>query len=267
VLSYEESTAISMRLTVLGGSAASPNAGMGCAGFLIETRTTRLVLDLGPGTLPELRRHTDFRRFDAVIISHMHLDHVLDLLALRHALAYNPVPPPAPIPVWLPPGGIDVLVRATAPFDACDEPGRFAATVSVVEYDPARPLAIGDATVTFAPTTHYVPAWAIRVQAPGTTALGYTGDTGPAAKLAGFFSGIEVLIAEATLLEPGDRPPAERGSLTAAEAGALAAASGAATLVLTHMWEELDFGAYRERAAAAFRGRIELATPGLTIVW
>ena len=69
-----------MKLTVLGGSAASPNVGMGCAGVLLQTDRTRLVLDLGPGTLQELRRHTDFRTLDAVIVSHMHVDHVLDLL-------------------------------------------------------------------------------------------------------------------------------------------------------------------------------------------
>ncbi len=139
---------------------------MGCAGLLLQTDRTRLVLDLGPGTLQELRRHTDFRTLDAVIVSHMHVDHVLDLLALRHALAYNPLPAPAPVPVWLPPGGAELLAQATAPFDACDEPGRFAATVKVAEYDPARPLTIGDVVVTFAPAVHYIPAWAIRVQPP-----------------------------------------------------------------------------------------------------
>ncbi len=256
-----------MKLTVLGGSAASPNTGAGCAGFLVETESTTLVLDLGPGTLPELRRHTDFRTLDAVVISHMHVDHVLDLLALRHALAYNPVPAPAPIPVWLPPGGIDILTRATAPFDACDEPERFAATVRVAEYDPAQALHVGDAVVTFAPAVHYVPAWAIRVHAPGAADLGYTGDTGPAANLADFFAGVEILIAEATLLSPGDGPAAERGSLTAAEAGELAAASGAKTLLLTHMWEERDFAACREQAQRRFAGRIEMAFPGLAVRW
>ncbi len=94
-----------MRLTILGGSAASPNTGMGGSGLLVESGRTRLVLDLGPGTLQELRRHTDFRTLDAVVISHMHVDHVLDLLSLRHALAYNPIPAPVPVPVYLPPGG------------------------------------------------------------------------------------------------------------------------------------------------------------------
>src|SRR5689334_10881426 len=132
-----------MRLTVLGGSAASPNTGAGCSGYLIEHEDARLWLDPGPGTLPELRRHADFRALTAVLVSHMHLDHLLDLLALCHALAYNPIPQTAPIPVWLPPGGADLLARAVEPFDECDEPGRFAATVAVREYDPARLLTIG----------------------------------------------------------------------------------------------------------------------------
>jgi ribonuclease BN (tRNA processing enzyme) len=256
-----------MRLTVLGGSAASPNPGMGCAGLLLQTDRTRLVLDLGPGTLQELRRHTDFRTLDAVIVSHMHVDHVLDLLALRHALAYNPLPAPAPVPVWLPPGGAELLARANAPFDACDEPGRFAATVNVAECDPARPLTIGDVVVTFAPAKHYIPAWAIRAQPSAGPALGYTGDTGPASWLAEFFAGVHILVAEATLLEPGDRPWNERGSLTAAEAGQLAAAAGVEILVLTHMWEEFGFAVYRTQATAVFPGQIEMAVPGLTLSW
>jgi ribonuclease BN (tRNA processing enzyme) len=139
--------------------------------------------------------------------------------------------------------------------------------VKVAEYDPARPLTIGDVVVTFAPAVHDIPAWAIRVQPSAGSALGYTGDTGPAAALAGFFAGVHVLIAEATLLEPGVRPSDERGSLTAAEAGELAVAAGAEILVLTHMWQELGLPAYRAQAEAVFPGRIEMASPGVTFSW
>src|SRR5688572_27843045 len=109
-----------MRLTILGGSAAGPNTGQGCSGLLVETATSRLVIDLGPGTLPELRRHADFRTLTGIVVSHLHLDHVLDLLALRFALAYNPVPPPGPIPLWLPPGGRDFFRRVAEAFADSD---------------------------------------------------------------------------------------------------------------------------------------------------
>jgi ribonuclease BN (tRNA processing enzyme) len=114
---------------------------------------------------------------------------------------------------------------------------------------------------------HYLPAWAMRVSTAGSSDLGYTGDTGPAADLAPFFRGVGVLVAEATLLEPTSEPTAERGSLTAAEAGELATAAGAEALVLTHMWEEIGFATYRERAAAAFPGEVVMGGPGLIVRW
>ena len=138
----------------------------------------------------------------------MHLDHVLHLLALRHALAYNPVRAPAPVPVRLPPGRADLLDRAAAPVDSCDDPGVFASTVRIEEYDLSHSLAIGDAHIVFGPTMHHVPGWAMRVSVPGATGLGYTGDTGPAADLGRCFASVGVLIAEATLPESGVQPAA-----------------------------------------------------------
>lgn len=253
-----------MRLTVLGGSAASPNTGAGCAGFLVQRGGTSVVLDMGPGTLQELRRHTDFRTLSAVIISHMHVDHVLDLIALRHALAYNPVSPPGPVPLWLPPGGAEILAQVTAPFDRCDDPGTFTSTVSVQEYDPARPLQIGELEVHFQRTVHILPTWAMRVCAPEGD-LGYTADGGPMSDWDDLLRGVRLLVAEATLLEPGARPIAQRGSLTATEAGELAQRCGAEILLLAHMWEEHGQAAARDRAAAAFPCEIALAVPGLML--
>lgn len=256
-----------MRLTVLGGSAASPNTGAGCSGYLVEAGDTRLFVDPGPGTLQELRRHADFRSLSAVLVSHVHLDHMLDLLALRHALAYNPVRYANPTPVWLPPGGAAFLARVTAPFDECDEPGRFDATVAVREYDPDQPIIIGDIEIAFAQTVHYLPAWAMRFTANSGQTLGYTADTGPSADLNGFFDGVDVLLAESTLVEAGGEPIDERGSLTAMEAAKLAQTANAKTLVLTHFWEEHERTQPHPAARDYFAGRVEIAKPGLTLIW
>ena len=254
-----------MRLTVLGGSAASPNSGAGCSGYLVRSGTAALLVDPGPGTLPELRRHADFRSLSAVVVSHLHLDHVLDLLALRHALAYNPLPAPGPVPVWLPPGGAAWLAEAVAPFDACDEPGVFASTVSVGEYDPEGCLAVGGLAVRFTPAVHWLPTWAMRVEDAATgAALGYTADTGPSADLR-LLAGIDLLLAEATLPDDDPTPPERRRSLTGEDAGRLATRLGAGRLVLTHLWEERGFDAALASARRAYPGPIDLARPGLTL--
>ena len=89
----------------------------------------------------------------------------------------------------------------------------------------------------------------------------------PAADLAGFFTDVDLLIAESTLIEPGPRSRTTRGSLTAAEAGELARQADAARLLLTHMWEETGFETCRALAATAYSGPIALASPGLRITF
>lgn len=107
----------------------------------------------------------------------------------------------------------------------------------------------------------------MRIASDGAADLGYTADTGPAAELAPFFSGVGVLVAGTGLLEPGAEPFAKRGLLTATEAGELARSADARTLVLTHLWQERGFDCYHALAEQAFPGRLEVAHPGLVVKW
>lgn len=257
------------RLTVLGGSAAGVGTGVGCSSYLVECDGTALVLDLGPNTLLELRKHTDFRALDAIVITHLHLDHILDLFALRFTLAYNPEKRNRKVPLWLPPGGEEFLLKGARVF-ADDGPAEqwFSRVFDLAEYDPDGSLAFGTTALTFHPTVHYIPCWAIRVdeQTRGT-ALVYTGDTGPSANLAGFARDAEVLIVDAGRFGPDKEPFDRRGHSSAEEAGELAAKASVRTLVLAHLWEEHGLATYQREAQQAFTGSIKLALPGLTVDW
>jgi ribonuclease BN (tRNA processing enzyme) len=258
---------VGMRLTVLGGSAAGPNPGQGCSAYLIESRDTQIVVDLGPGTLPTLRLQTDFRLLSGVVLSHLHLDHFLDVLALRFALSYNPVPPPCRLPLWLPPGGCEFLARLAS---VLAEPGTAAdyfAPFEIHEYDPESVLPIGDLTIQFQPTVHYVPCWAMRVSNGRDGDLFYTADTGPAADFSAVSSGTRIFVAEATEESEPDQPFASRGHLQPFQAGEFARIAGAEILVLTHMWAEHDPFAAVAEAERSFGGPVMLATPGMSISW
>lgn len=260
-----------MKLTVLGGAAAGGNPGQGTSAYLVEAAGAVIVLDLGFGTLGELRRHADIRALDAIVVSHVHLDHILDLLSLRYALAYNPKPAIRRIPVWLPPGGRAFVDRfAEALSDGGDDGPFFAEAFDFAEYDPEVPLAVGLLTIRFAPTVHYVPCWAMRVEAEDG-ALAYTADTGPSARLLPLLSGADVLVAEAAAPDPlpADHPEpySERGHLTPTEAGRLASSAGVRRLVLSHLWWEYGFERSRDLAAAEFHGPIVVAAPGTTVDW
>lgn len=259
-----------MRLTVLGGSAAGPNPGAGCSGYLVDSGPRRVVLDLGPGTLPELRRHCDIRRLDAVVVSHLHLDHTLDLLALRWALAYSPGRLPSPVPLWLPPGGLDFLERAAAVYaEPRDIRTFFTETLRPREYDPVQILDLGEGLcLSFLRTNHFIPCWGMRATTGEPASdLVYTADTGPMPGFASFAAGAALVVAEATAAGPDAGPAENRGHLTPEEAAAIARDADAAALLLTHLWREHGFDQVRRRAAAVFNGRIELARPGVVIEW
>lgn len=254
-------------LTVLGGSAASVGTGQGCAGYLVEHDQTRIVLDLGPGTLQELRKHTDFRSLDAVVISHLHVDHMLDVVSLRFSLSYNPVKPERKVALWLPPGGIDLLDRLGAAFDFEGDATTFFTNVfDVAEYVPDQPRTIGDFELTFAPTVHWVPCWAMRVHPATGGDLFYSADTGPTADLAALARGATVVMAESTT--PIDqKADGFRGHIAIDEVVALAREAGASTLVVTHMFEENDPEAVVEMARGSFDGTVVHARPGTTVTW
>lgn len=253
-------------VTVLGGSAAGGNTGAGCSGYLVRTPHSTLVLDFGPGVQQELRKHTDYRTLDAIVISHLHLDHTLDLGLLRYALAYNPDPATEPIPLWMPPGGLPFLRTWGSAFaDTGKEAEFFTRDFDVAEYDPSGTVTIGDVTITFTRTIHYRPCWAMRLAIDGFRDLFYTADTGPAARLQDAAIGCDLVICESGTLTGEGETWEERGHLTPEEAGQLATDADAGTLILTHLWEEYGFDEIRRRASTTFDGALDIARPGLTV--
>jgi ribonuclease BN (tRNA processing enzyme) len=258
-----------MRLTTLGGSAAGIGTRQGCSSYLVRSDTTSIVLDMGPGTLAELRAQIDYRTLDGIVISHLHVDHILDLIELRFTLAYNPIPAERPLPLFLPPDGISTLRRIAQAFES-PESGLewFTGVFDVHEFDPGGLVEIGDLTCSFAETVHFVPCWAIRVIAPGGAGdLFYTADTGPSADLVPAAWGASVVVAEATDRIAPDMPWERRGHLTPDEAATLARDAGAKTLVLTHMWEEKHPAALMDVAGGIFTGTLLRATPGMEVTW
>src|ERR687894_109627 len=89
-----------MRVTVLGKSPSWEDAGGACSGYLIEHGDTALLLDCGNGVFSKLRLHRDYVDVDAVLISHMHADHFLDLVPYAYALTYAPRQQPVPVDRW-----------------------------------------------------------------------------------------------------------------------------------------------------------------------
>ncbi|HEX2767076.1 MAG TPA: MBL fold metallo-hydrolase [Candidatus Limnocylindria bacterium] len=248
-----------MRLTVLGRSPASPNPGEACAGYLVEGGGGRVLLDIGPGVVAQLLRHHHPDELDAVVVSHMHADHMLDLVTLRYVYPWRARPKEQRLRVIMPPGSADQLLDLAK---GVGNARHFEDTFRVSEHDGRNPAQLGGLTLTPIETVHYIPCWGFRVEADGRR-LGYTADTGPTDSVAEIGDGADLLLSEATLrsLDEDARPPERRGHLTPAEAGAYARDAGAKRLLLTHLPINGDGSWATTAAADAFGAEVEVATP------
>lgn len=248
-----------MRLTVVGCGPAQPQPDTPASGLLVESGDTAVLLDCGPGVMGRLAGLRDPRSLSAVVISHLHADHSLDLVALRYLYPWVGGVS-QPMKVAIPPGGTVRLTALTAAIS--ERPTFLAEAFELVEYDPAVPLRIGELELRFVPARHYVPAWGVVVRDPAGARLVYSGDTGPNDELAVASAGADLLVCEATLADVDEDGP-DRGHLTVDEAIALAAAARPRAAVLTHY--PSDRRGILLRAAAAAPVPVAVARPGMTL--
>ena len=196
-----------MRLTVVGcsGSYAGPDSPASC--YLVEADGYRLVVDLGNGALGALQRLLDLDTVDAVLLSHLHADHCVDLTGWYVQRRYHPDGATRPpLPVYGPAG---VARRISGAYDT---PVSHLERAFAFREFGAGPLSLGPLAITLARVAHPVEAYAVRIE-HGGRALVYSGDTGPCAALERLATGADVLLAEASFLdghERGPRPPPDR---------------------------------------------------------
>ncbi|MCA9834154.1 MAG: MBL fold metallo-hydrolase [Thermomicrobiales bacterium] len=256
-------------VTILGGSSAGVGTGQGCSSYLVTIDDTHIVLDMGPDTLQELRKHVDFRKLDAIIISHLHMDHILDLFALRFTLTYNPIKAERKTPLYLPPGGLAFFAQAAALFTTKNDnvQSYFSDVYELAEYDPTREVIVGTTRITFAPTVHVVPCWAIRMHPADGDDFVYTADAGTDSDLDAFVDGAALVVADSAAAPDASEATKRGVHFDAAAAAELANHAGATHLVLTHQWEENDPDRNAVIAARHFDGEIDTAKPGLEVTW
>ena len=238
------------------GSYPGPDSPASC--YLLEAehdgRTWRILLDLGNGALGALHRHADPLHIDAVLLSHLHADHCLDLCGYYVMRKYHPLGPQPRIPVWGPDGTGDRLATA---YELPLAPGMHE------EFDfgayAGDELRIGPFDVAATRVNHPVDAYSLRVRADGRT-LVYSGDTAACPALTEHARDADVFLCEASFLETADNPADVH--LTGAGAGRVATDAGAHRLLLTHIPPWHDRVQVLAEARTTYAGDLALAEPG-----
>jgi len=250
-----------VKLTVVGCAPAyTARSGRASSCYLVEHGATRVALDFGLGAFAELWRYTPPTELTAIAISHLHADHNVDLIPLRHWARFeNDGHGPA---LHAPAD----LRQRMADYQQFPDPHAKPSFLADFAGDALAvgSFAVGDLLIEAKHVTHIADSFAFRVsvaegEGPG---LVYSGDCAVADDLLPLIRPGDTLLCEAAF---GSGPSDAPIHLTAAEAAGAALRGDAARLVLTHILDKRDEAGSVAIAGGVFSGAVEAAQPGLTL--
>ncbi len=258
-----------MELTVLGSSGTYADRGGACTGYLISAGGAHVWLDCGPGTLGRLGGFAELEDLDAIVISHEHPDHCLELPILYYALRYHRKR--SLLPVFATAGTRSVIAGIVGkPTEAVFD-WRIVSGGDVVE--------IGGGRWSFDRVDHPPETLAVKVEAEGRSFV-FSSDTGPGWTGERFAEDVDLLLCEATFARnwreedatpfPGRPFPVGRpegtSHLLASEAGSIAQDRGVGRLLLTHLAPGSDRNSHRRKAQERYDGAVEVVSDCTTYV-
>ena len=245
-----------MELLVVGSGAAYPDRpGTASSCYVVLHDGAAICLDLGQGAFAGLAGRLEPADLAGVVVSHLHPDHFVDLVALRHYLRYE-FDPPRRVRVIAPVG----LGRR---LDGVTGEEGFAAGSLEIEDRAVGHVQVGPFVVESRRVTHTVDSFATRVTLAATAdgpALVYSGDCGRASDLEPLVRPGDVLLCEVAF-GPGPVPVPDL-HLDGAAVGRLARATRPSQVLLTHLQLNRDAAATLAAVRAEFSGPVSLVSDG-----
>jgi ribonuclease BN (tRNA processing enzyme) len=260
---------MTLSVEILGSNATAPTAAGPASGYLLHLPEGLLLVDAGPGVMAELVARHDLADLRAIVVTHLHADHSLDLMALAYRWTF-PVRLPR-IPLYLPEEDLPRLRAFDQVFGIASLPGMAAPINEAFEVrglsldgSPAPGLDHLGVGLRAFRAHHPVPAACLRFssldEVPAVVA--FSGDTGRCAGVVDAARDADVFVCEATYLEADVAALDGHGHLTGAMAGDVARQAGVRHLVLSHFATDDMRSLAGDQARARFDGEVSVASRG-----
>lgn len=246
---------MSLDIVVLGSSGTHPGPGRMCSGYLLRTGGTQVLVDCGYGSTGNLYRLARVDDLDAIVLTHAHPDHCVDLLGIYYALRFH-TGGEQTIDVYAPAGTAEVLAGLLSR----ESQQEFARICRFQDVSGGDRLEIGDLSFDFYWSIHPVPTVSVRASHDGRVAT-YSADSAGGPSLVDAARDADLFLCEATWPDEADHYP-PHVHLSPQGAAKVAVDAGARRLVLTHLWPSTDRADVRSRAASAYDGPLWLAEDG-----
>jgi len=240
-----------MKIIVLGNYGPYPPAGGSCSGYLLEQDGCYILLDCGNGVLSNLQHFIEITDLSAIIISHLHSDHISDLFILRYAWQMEMAKDPAIKPLTIFAPSVPEAEFMRIPYKD---------VFRLEALDKQKEVQIGPFTFSFLQTIHPVPCYAVSIVVEGQKNFVYSADTEYFSGLKDFSAGASLLLCEANYLEE-DLQQGKTNHMSAFQAGSLALEAGVKDLLLTHLPAYRNGTLYLEEARKIFP-RVSIAEEG-----
>lgn len=212
-----------MNLTVLGNNGPFPATGGACSGYLLTDDNIKILIDCGSGVVANLQRYISFEELDAIILTHLHSDHISDMFVLRYGVQTKRSH-------GLIDKGLDVYLpgEPSNEYNLLNLKGVF----NLKTITSAMTLKFGNITVSFEEMTHPVKCFAVCFE-DGKKKFVFSGDTSWNEKIIAFGKNADLLMLDAGL-RASDKTYENVPHLTAGECGRVASLAHAKRLLLTH---------------------------------
>lgn len=236
-----------MKLTILGNNGPYPKAGGACSGYLLEYEDTKVLIDCGNGVLSRLQKFYPVHELDAIILTHLHSDHISDIFVMKYALGISRT---------LGNNSKTIPIYTANDDQYLIDNMNYNDSFKINFIDEDNEVIIGNIKFNFIKTKHLVETYGVKAIA-GNKKFVYSSDTSYFEEFIDFVKDANLFLCEVGILSKDKNKNIMH--LTPKEVAKLAEKAKVKKLLLTHFYPEYEMKSILEETSDNYSSEFELS--------